>query len=603
MERVGFKHSYKTKKGIEGLGLYKKYHKEKFIDEIVSIKKIGNKDVFDCTILDAHEFDANGLRVHNCGEIAMSNDSCRLVALNMYNCVINPFTKDAYFDYDKWYEISYEGQRLNDDLVDLELKAIEEILKKIKNDPEPDHIKQVEIDTWEKLYEKGKNGRRTGLGFTALGDAVAALGLRYDSNKALEEVEKIMKQKCKAEFDSSIDMSIERGSFEGFDTKIEKQSHFVQMMKEEMPVVYKRMMKYGRRNISLSTVAPTGTLSLLAQTSSGIEPAFMLSYMRRRKINPNDIGAKVDFIDDLGDKWQEYEVFHNHFKTWKEISGKSEVEKSPYYKSTAEEIDWTRRIRMQSIIQKYVTHSISSTINLPEDVSVEKVGEIYMKSWEMGLKGVTVYRTGSRSGVLISKEEKQRLKEEKYFSEHNAPKRPKNLESQVIRFQNDGEKWIGFLGVLEGRPYEIFTGKLDNFPLPASVEEGIIRRSKVMSKDGNKISRYDFLFEDKSGEEILVENLSKSFHKDYWNYAKMISGVLRHGMPIPYAVELVNSLNLGTENLTTWKEGVKRMLKKFIQDGTKASNTTCSECKDPDGIIYEEGCLKCKSCGNTKCGG
>jgi ribonucleoside-diphosphate reductase alpha chain len=536
-----------------------------------------------------------------CAEIAMGADSCRLIALNFFGCVVNPFTKDAKFDYEKLYEVTYEAQRLMDDLVDLELECVNNILKKIDNDPEPDFIKETERKTWQLLYDNGKNGRRTGLGFTALADVIAALGYKFDSNKSLEIVDKIMKTKCEAEFDSSIDMAIERGKFTGFDEKIEEQSEFVQMLKKELPHVYERMIKHGRRNVSISTVAPNGSLSIIAQTSSGVEPVFMLSYKRRRKINPADKDVKVDFVDDMGDKWQENEVFHEKLKLWKQVTGKNDIKESPYFGSTAEEINWNKRVKMQSIIQKYITHSISSTINLPEEITVESVSEIYMKSWEMGLKGITVYRAGSRSGVLISTEEKKKIETDKYFSENNAPKRPKSLDSDVIRFVNNGEKWIGFVGMLDGRPYEIFTGNQDNFPIPSYVENGKIKRNKIINKDGEKVSKYDFSFIDKNGEEVLMEGLNNSFSSEYWNYAKMTSGILRHGMPLPYAIDLISSLNLKEESLNNWKAGVCRMLKKYIKDGTKSKDTKCSECGDENGLVFEEGCLKCKSCGYGKC--
>lgn len=597
-DKIGFRDEEKTIK-LENLILSytKKMDRERFVDEIVEIRELGYEDVYDCTILGAHEFEANGLSVHNCSEIAMGpNDSCRLVALNMYECVVNPFTKNAYFDYEKWYEIAYEGQRLNDDLVDLELKAIEKILKKIESDPEPDYIKSTERVTWEKLYETGKKGRRTGLGFTALGDTLAALGLKYDSNKGISTIEEIMKIKCKAEFDSSIDMSIERGSFEGFDTEVESKSEFVQMLKEDLPEVYDRMMKYGRRNISLSTVAPTGTLSLMAQTSSGIEPVFKTSYTRRRKINPADKNAKVDFVDDLGDKWQEYEVIHPKLKKWMEVTGEEDIEKSPYFGSSAEEIDWSKRIKIQSAVQKYITHSISSTINLPEDVAIDTVGEIYMKAWKAGLKGITVYRAGSRSGVLIDKNKESN--QNMVFEDSHAPKRPKSLEVNIIRFQNNLEKWIAFIGLYEGKPYEIFTGLAENFVIPNWLESGWI----VKAKDNKGRGRYDFCYLDRDGFKVTVEGLSRAFNKEYWNYAKLISGLLRHGMGLPYIIETVDDLQLDNDHINTWKAGVARALKRFIRDGEKPSDTKCTTCGDDDGLVYEEGCLKCKSCGFSKCG-
>jgi ribonucleoside-diphosphate reductase alpha chain len=537
-----------------------------------------------------------------CSEIAMQGgDSCRLIALNLYGFVDNPFTPEASFNYEKFYEVTYESQRLMDDLVDLELEAIERIMSKIESDKEPDYIKEVEVNTWKLLYNAGKKGRRTGLGFTALGDTLAALGTNFDSDKGISEMEKIMKVKCEAEFESSIDMSIERGSFEGFSPEIENTSEFIQMMEKEFPKTYNRMMECGRRNISISTVAPTGTLSMLAQTSSGIEPVFLLSYKRRRKVNPNDSNAKVDFVDNMGDSWQEFVVYHPKLKQWMEVTGKSDINKSPYYGSTAPEIDWKQRIKIQSVVQKYVTHSISSTINLAQDVSVERVGEIYLEAWKSGLKGITVYREGSRSGVLVSNDDKEKKKKETIADiiETHAPKRPKVLEAEIIRFTNDYEKWIAVVGLLNGKPYEVFTGRAeDSFAIPYWLEKGSIIKNKT--EDGS--TRYDFQYDDKDGYKVTIEGLSRSFNKEYWNYAKLLSGVLRHGMPLPHVVELISNLNLYSENINTWKVGVERALKKFIPDGTEAADKKCPSCGDPSGLIYEEGCLKCKSCGHSKCG-
>jgi ribonucleoside-diphosphate reductase alpha chain len=535
-----------------------------------------------------------------CSEIAMQGgDSCRLIALNLYNFVENPFTSSATFNLQKFYEVTYESQRLMDDLVDLELEAIERIQTKIKNDSEPSHIKQVEMETWQLLYDTGKKGRRTGLGFTALADAVAALGFAFDSEEALVIVDQIMKEKCRAEFDSSIDMSLERGKFEVFDTEVEKQSEFVDMLREELPEVYERMMKHGRRNISLSTVAPTGSLSMLAQTSSGIEPVFLLSYKRRRKVNPQDKNAQVDFVDDMGDKWEEFPVYHKKLQDWIRISGNEKIEESPYHGATAPEIDWMKRIEMQQIVQKYTTHSISSTINLPNEVSVKDVGDIYKQAWQKGLKGITVYRDGSRAGVLVADTETQKNEELNDVAETKAPKRPRKIDAEVIRFQNNNEKWIAVVGLVNNKPYEIFTGRAeDSFFLPQWVEKGWI----IKNKNGDEKSRYDFQYTDKEGYRTTIEGLSRSFNKEYWNYAKLISGILRHGMPLPYVVDLVGNLNLYDATINTWKNGLERALKKFIPDGTKAVDHKCPSCDDPEGLIFEEGCLKCKSCGHSKCG-
>ena len=535
-----------------------------------------------------------------CSEIAMQGgDSCRLIAINLFKFVENPFTKEAKFNMDNFYRATYEGQRLMDDLVDLETEAISRILKKVEEDDEPENIKGVEKETWELLLKTGKEGRRTGLGFTALADMVAALGMAIDSDTAIAKVEEIMKEKCRAEFDSSIDMSLERGSFVGFDAKIEKTSEFVQMLEKELPEVYNRMMEHGRRNISISTVAPTGTLSMLAQTSSGIEPVFMTHYKRRRKLNEQDREAKVDFIDDLGDKWQEFTVYHHNLKTWMDITGETDITKSPYAGSTAPEIDWNKRVEMQAVVQKYVTHSISSTINLPNDVSLEKVSAIYMDSWKQGLKGITVYRDGSRSGVLVAVDDKKdSVLENTEFKETRAPSRPKKLDAKVVRFQNNKEKWIAVVGLMNGRPYEIFTGKTEDvFVVPQAVEYGWV--IKTRKEDGR--TQYDFQYEDREGYKITMGGLSRSFDKEFWNYAKLISGVLRHGMPLHYVVDLIGKMNLYDDNINTWKSGVVRALKTFIPNGTKVSDNICGECGD-EGLVYEEGCLKCMSCGYSKCG-
>ncbi len=531
-----------------------------------------------------------------CSEIAMQGgDSCRLIAINLLSFVDQPYTEKATFNFEKFYEVTYETQRLMDDLVDLELEAIDKILTKVQADPEPDDVKRNEIETWQLLRETGRKGRRTGLGFTALADTVAALNLKFDSNEAIDEIDKIMREKCKAEFESSIDLAVERGSFEIFDPEIEKQSEFIQMLEEEFPDVYHRMMYHGRRNISISTVAPTGSLSMLAQTSSGIEPVFMTHYTRRRKIT--DENDKVDFVDDMGDKWQEFDVYHPGLKKWMDLYPDKRIEDSPYFGSTAPEIDWQQRIKIQSVVQKYVTHSISSTINLPNDVTKERVSDIYLESWLQGLKGITVYRDGSRSGVIINKEDAQSINSE--ILDTKPPKRPDILEADVIRFNNNHEKWIAVVGLLNDRPYEIFTGRAeDSFYLPGFVEKGFILKNK--SENGS--SRYDFQYCDKEAYKVTIQGLSRSFDKECWNYAKLISSVLRHGMPLPYVVDLVTNLDLHHDNINTWKNGVARALKKYIADGTLAPDHVCPSCDDPDGLIYEEGCLKCKSCGHSKCG-
>ncbi|MBI9040585.1 adenosylcobalamin-dependent ribonucleoside-diphosphate reductase [Lutibacter sp.] len=535
-----------------------------------------------------------------CSEIAMQGgDSCRLIAVNLYSFVDNPFSDKATFDFDKFYKVVYETQRLMDDLVDLELEAVDKIFNKIMHDKEPNNIKQVEIDTWKLLYKTGKKGRRTGLGFTALADAMAALGKKFDTDEAIAMVDEIMKTKLRGEFDSSIDMAITRGKFEIFSPEIENFSEFIQMVQKEFPDLYERMMKYGRRNISISTVAPTGSLSMLAQTSSGIEPVFLLSYKRRRKVNQDDANAKIAYVDDMGDAFEEFEVYHPKLKQWMEVTGETDIKKSPYAGATAPEIDWLKRIEMQALVQKYTTHSISSTINLAADVPVENVGDIYIESWKKGLKGITVYRDGSRSGILVASDAKKEKKNNECFAETIFPKRPKRIEAKVVRFQNDYDKWVAVVGLINNRPYEIFTGKLeDAFLLPTWLEQGWV----IKNKDDKGATRYDFQFEDKQGYKVTLEGLSRTFDKEYWNYAKLISGVLRHGMPIQYVVDLVNNLNMYDENINTWKNGIARTLKQFVEDGTVAADKKCPECGDPEGLIYEEGCLKCKNCGQTKCG-
>ena len=537
-----------------------------------------------------------------CSEIAMQGgDSCRLIAVNLYSFVDEPFTKKAKFNKQKFYEVVYETQRLMDDLVDLELEAVDKILAKIEADPEPDVIKLNEIKTWKLLRETGKKGRRTGLGFTALGDAIAALGLKFDTSEALEVIDEIMKSKISAEFDSSIDMAIERGQFEVFNRNIEDKSEFVQMLQEEFPDMYTRMMEHGRRNISISTVAPTGSLSMLAQVSSGIEPVFLMSYKRRRKINQDDKNAKVDFVDDLGDAFEEFTVYHKKLKTWMEVTGETDMNKSPYFGATAPEIDWGKRVEMQALVQKYTTHSISSTINLASDVTEELVGDIYMESWKQGLKGITVYRDGSRSGILVAADDQKKKdkKEEQYKEGAKYIKRPKKIVAEIIRFHNENEKWLAVVGLIDNQPYEIFTGKMeDSFNLPNWLDKGWVIKKR--DRDGN--ARYDFQYVDKEGYKTTIEGLSRSFDKEFWNYAKLISGILRHGMPMPYVVDLIQNLNMYDDHINTWKNGVARALKRFVPEGAAAADKKCGECGDPEGLIYTEGCLKCVSCGHSKCG-
>lgn len=535
-----------------------------------------------------------------CSEIAMQGgDSCRLMAINLYSFVKNPFTSEATFDYETFYQITYEAQRLMDDLVDLELEHVREILDKIDNDPEDDTIKKVERETWQMLYENGQKGRRTGLGFTALADVLAALRLKFDSDESIDQIRKIMRTKAHAEFDSSIDMAIERGKFDAFDPQIESTSAFVQFMAEDMPEVHTRMMKFGRRNISISTVAPTGTVSLLAQTSSGIEPVFMLSYKRRRKLNERS-HRKASFVDDAGDQWEEFDIYHPKLKHWMELYPEKSIELSPYHGATAPEIDWQKRIEIQAVIQQYVTHSISSTINLPQETDVATVDKIYREAWRQGLKGITVYRDGSRMGVLVKKEDKKPEKSDRNedIIENRAPKRPHEMLARIVRFRNENENWMAFVGLLNGKPYEIFTGRAeDAFALPNYVEEGWIMKGK----DNKNKSRYDFRYVDSQGYNVTIEGLSRSFDRQYWNYAKLISGILRHGMPLVDVIHLIDNLNFDKNHINTWKNGVNRALKNFIPDGTKSKDHLCPGCGDEQGLVFEGGCLICKSCGHTTC--
>ncbi len=531
-----------------------------------------------------------------CSEIAMQGgDSCRLMAMNLFSFVNNPFTSEATFDLEKFHQTTYESQRLMDDLVTLELENVDKIIAKIEADPEPSVVKETELSTWKMLKENGEKGRRTGLGFTALADTMAALDIKFDSVQALEKIDEIMAVKCKAEFESSIDMAIERGKFSVYDSKVEEQSEFVDFFKLKFPEVYDRMVKHGRRNISISTVAPTGTVSLLAQTSSGIEPVFMLAYKRRRKLMGKE-QKKADFVDDMGDHWEEFNVHHPKLKQWMDMYPEKSEEENPYRGSTAPEIDWHKRIEVQAVIQKYVTHSISSTINLPEDTKVDLVNKIYMKAWEKGIKGLTIYRDGSRAGVLVKQDEDKDGLDN--LVSHKPPKRASEIEAKVVRFTNDNKPWMAFVGLIEGRPYEIFTGRAeDAFALPNFVDSGSI----IKSRDAKKKSRYDFRYVDSQGYNVTIEGLSRSFNQEYWNYAKLISGIIRHGMPLIEVVHLIDNLNLDDAYINTWKNGVNRALKCFIPNGTKTKDHLCPNCGDEEGLVFEEGCLHCKSCGHSKC--
>ena len=550
-----------------------------------------------------------------CGEIPLCPyDSCRLLAINLYSYVVNPFTPEAYFDFDLFKKHVALAQRIMDDIIDLELEKIERILEKIDSDPESMEVKGSERHLWEKIYHKSGLGRRTGVGITAEGDMLAAMGLRYGTEEATEFSEKVHKTIALEAYRSSVNMAKERGAFEIYDAEREKNNPFINRLKEADPELYEEMKKYGRRNIACLTIAPTGTTSLMTQTTSGIEPVFMPVYKRRRKVNPNDANVHVDFVDETGDAFEEYVVFHHKFLTWMKINGYDPdkrytqeeidelVEKSPYYKATSNDVDWLMKVKMQGRIQKWVDHSISVTINLPNNVSEDLVNQLYVEAWRSGCKGCTVYRDGSRAGVLISTKKKDKKEEEECRCKppQVVEVRPKVLEADVVRFQNNKEKWVAFVGLLDGRPYEIFTGLQDDeegIVLPKSVTTGRIIKS--YDEDGTK--HYDFQFENKRGYKMTIEGLSEKFNKEYWNYAKLISGVLRWRMPIEQVIKLVGSLQLDSENINTWKNGVERALKKYVQDGTEAKGVKCPNCGH-ETLVYQEGCLICKTCGSSRCG-
>lgn len=541
-----------------------------------------------------------------CGEIPLCPyDSCRLIAINLYSYVDHPFTPQARFNFPLFRSHVRLSQRIMDDIIDLELEKIDAIYDKIVADPELDEIKEVELNLWGKIKEKAINGRRTGIGITAEGDMLAALGLQYGSENAIDfsvEVHKIVAIEA---YRGSVMLAKERGAFPIYDTKKELNNPYIKRIALADPELYEEMTKHGRRNIALLTIAPTGTTSLMTQTTSGIEPVFMPVYKRRRKVNPNDKEARIDFVDEMGDSWEEYMVFHHKFKLWMEINGYKTnrkysndeidelVNKSPYAKATSNDIDWMAKVRMQGQIQKWVDHSISVTINLPEEATEELVGKLFFSAWESGCKGVTVYREGSRSGVLISTKDK---KKEGVFP----TKRPEVLEAEIVRFQNNKEKWIAFIGLIDGKPYEIFTGLADDedgILLPRSVTDGWI----IKNRDENGVSRYDFQYRNNRGYKTTIEGLSFKFNPIFWNYAKLISSVLRHSMPIQKIVELITSLQFDVESINTWKNGVARALKKYIPNGTSCEDAKCEGCGS-DNVIYQEGCLICKDCGSSKCG-
>lgn len=552
------------------------------------------------------------LSTNPCGEIPLcAYDSCRLLAINLFSYVKNPFTKKASFDFELFKKHVAAAQRIMDDIIDLELEKIDVILEKINQDPESEEVKMVEKNLWLNIKHKANEGRRTGIGITAEGDMLAALGLRYGSDEGILFAEKIHQTLAVEAYRGSVNLAKERGMFAIYDAKREKHNPFLLRLKKAGAELYTQMQKHGRRNIALLTIAPTGTTSLMTQTTSGIEPVFLPVYKRRRKVNPNDKDARVDFVDELGDSWEEYVVFHHRFKEWMMINGYDTsknysqeeidvlVEKSPYYKATSNDIDWLNKVKMQGKIQKWVDHSISVTINVPNETPEEMVNKLYMEAWEAGCKGVTVYRDGSRSGVLISNTEK---KEEVKEIQANTftTKRPQILEADVVRFQNSKDKWIAFIGLLDGKPYEIFTGLVDDedgILIPRWVSEGLIIKNK--NEDGS--TRYDFQYKNTRGYKTTIEGLSHKFNPEYWNYAKLISSTLRHGMPIDKVVDLISSLQLDSESINTWKNGVSRALKRYIVDGTEVRGQKCSNCNS-DNLIYQEGCLTCSDCGSSKCG-
>ncbi len=546
-----------------------------------------------------------------CGEIPLCPyDSCRLLAINLYSYVKNPFTAQAEFDFDLFRQHVGKAQRIMDDIIDLEMEKIDAILAKIETDPETEEVKQTEKHLWQKIRSKTLKGRRTGVGTTGEGDMLAALGLRYGTDEATAFSESVHRALTLAAYSSSVDLAAERGAFEVYDAAREAGNPFINRIREAEPSIYDRMMQHGRRNIACLTIAPTGTVSLMTRTTSGIEPVFMPVYKRRRKVNPSDVNARIDYTDETGDSFEEYIVYHPKFMEWMRINGievkqdytqeeiDNLVRQSPYYKATANDVDWLEKVRMQGRVQKWVDHSISVTINLPSDVSEELVAELYLQAWKCGCKGCTVYRDGSRSGVLVAMEKKPEPQAQTLVP--HAHKRPTELEADVVRFQNNKEKWIAFVGLMDDKPYEIFTGLADDEDgifCPKSVTRGKI----IRAVDENGVKRYDFQFINKRGYKTTIEGLSDKFNPEYWNYAKLISGVLRYGMPIDQVIKLVGGLELNSQSINTWKMGVERALKRYLPDGAKASGQKCPHCGN-ETLVYQEGCLICTSCGTSKCG-
>jgi ribonucleoside-diphosphate reductase alpha chain len=551
------------------------------------------------------------LSTNPCGEIPLCPyDSCRLLAINLFSYVDHPFTGQARFNFDKFKKHSAYALRIMDDIIDLETEKIDAILAKVKADPEDAEVKRIEQKLWENIRQKTLQGRRTGIGITAEGDMLAALGLRYGTDEATAFSIEVHKTLATEVYGASADLAAERGAFPLYSFEREKNNPFIQRLKEASPEVYEKMARHGRRNIAMLTIAPTGSVSICTQTTSGIEPVFMVTYTRRRKVNPNDKNANVTFVDGIGDSWEEYVVFHPKFVDWLVAKGydpdevkrykpdqlQELVMQSPYYKATSQDINWLNKVKMQGAIQKWVDHSISVTVNLPADATEELVSDVYKTAWESGCKGMTIYRDGCRDGVLVTNENKP--ENTSVFRETTAPARPEKIEADIVRFQNDYEKWLAVIGLLDGKPYEIFTGKAEGFYLPAWVQKGWVIRNKT----NNEPARYDFQFLDKDGYKVTIEGLSRSFNKEFWNYAKLISGILRHGMPLPFLVNLIDNLNFDNDSITTWKNGVVRALKRYIPDGTQIkSRNACPSCKEDNTLVYKEGCLTCGNCGYSQC--
>lgn len=578
---------------------------------VKQINIIENEDVYDIKVADNHNFFANGILVHNCGEIFMNEDSCRLIHVNLTSFVKNPYTEEATIDQEKLYEVFYETTRIADDLVDLEKETIERILEKIENDGDKNGN---EYNLYSRLLQNSLNGRRCGVGFFGLSDMMAMLGLKFDSEKSLSKINEVMRIMFVAEMDSEIDMAITRGVFPSYNKELEEEGNdWYEMLKEELPELYEKMKRYGRRNVSFGTAAPTGSVAMLAQCSSGIEPIFMPFYTRRVKcVTSQD---RVDFIDKDGEKFTEFITVHPNLKQWAKLKYGNETESwngakwqevyelSPWNGSTANDIDWLQRVKIQSIVQKYITHSISSTVNLPNNIDEKTVSNIYIEAWKKGLKGITVYRDGCRGGVFVQTDKK---KEENVILTEcgTAKRRPKSLEAKIIRFTNKGDKWVSIIGMLEGKPYELFTGMLEKLNIPNWVENGfIIKNYDEIEIEGEikKKSRYDFCYEDKDGYRVCIEGISRIFNPEFWNYAKLISGLLRHNMPISYIIKVISSLKLDESTINTWKNGIVRVLRKF-EDNTseELENEKCPECGGR--LVRENGCVHCIDCGYSRCG-